>query len=114
MGQNLSTSVKKKAVAEKQYLGVMMLFVIYQAAVGDTSLPLEGLMVPVGSSCKNGSLADLANHQDLYHIQHDFMTVVAIITMSQLLYLLHAGHNDDHMHVQSSQVSNMKCGRHSH
>lgn len=47
----------------------MVLFVVYEARIGDTSLANECLMVPVGSSRKNGRLTDLAKHQNLHHMQ---------------------------------------------
>ena len=83
----------------------MMLFVIYEAAVGNTSLPLEGVMVPVGSGCKNGSLADLANHQHLHHMQHNFTTVVTIVTLLQLLHCSMQATTVATTHVERSQVS---------
>lgn len=52
----------------------MVFLVIDEAGVGDSSLTLEGLMGPVGSSCKDGSLTDLANHQNLHHMQSGFTT----------------------------------------
>ena len=57
------------------YLGVMMFPVVDQARVGDASLKFEGLMVSVGSCCKDGSLTDLTHNQHLHcmsmlHNQH--------------------------------------------
>ena len=56
----------------RTYLGVVVLLVIYEAGVGDTRLTHKGLVVPVGGSRQNGGLTDLANHQNLHHMQQGF------------------------------------------
>ena len=78
----LSKSIPEiEAKSTERYLGVMVLFIVYEAAILDASLPLEGLMVPVGCSCKNSSLADLANHQYLHHRHPHFVTMATVLTL---------------------------------
>ncbi len=53
----------------------MVNFVLDQACFSNASLQFEGILVPVSSSRHNGSLTNLAHHQNLrimllrYHIQ---------------------------------------------